>query len=60
MCDETAATLRTLLGAGFSPRSVVEAVLADDLSLLRRESAFSVQLQPPDDPDQQQTRVAPH
>jgi hypothetical protein len=40
-------TIRNLTDAGFEPRSVVDAVEADDYSKLRHTGLFSVQLQPP-------------
>lgn len=42
-----AATIRTLVDAGFEPKSVVAAVDADDRSLLVHTGLYSVQLQPP-------------
>jgi hypothetical protein len=42
-----AATIRQLVDAGFTPESVVAAVNAQDMSLLRHTNLFSVQLQPP-------------
>ena len=43
------ATLRTLLLAGYDPESVVEFIRTNDLSELRHEGQYPVQLQPPDD-----------
>jgi phage portal protein BeeE len=43
-----ASTIRQLTDAGFTADSVVAAVEADDLSLLRHSGLFSVQLLPPD------------
>jgi hypothetical protein len=42
-----AQTIRTLTDAGYEAESVVAAVDADDLSLLKHSGLFSVQLQPP-------------
>ena len=42
-----AATMRQLLDAGFEPKSVVAALLAEDFGLLKHTGLFSVQLQPP-------------
>jgi hypothetical protein len=49
---KSAATIKALLSAGYAPRSVVDAVMADDLSKLRHEGRFSVRLQPPPDEDE--------
>jgi len=43
----TAATINALLAAGWSPESALQAVLAEDLSLLVHSGLMSVQLQPP-------------
>ncbi len=43
-----ASTIRQLTDAGFEAASVVAAVEADDLSLLKHSGLFSVQLLPPD------------
>lgn len=51
MCDGSVATIKVLLDAGYNPQSVVDAVLAADLTLLRHEGRNPVQLQPPDDED---------
>lgn len=55
-----AATINVLIMAGFTPETIVKAVLARDMSLLRHSGLYSVQLQepgaeapeddPPDDP----------
>ena len=45
-----AATIRQLIDAGFSPDSVVAAVNADDMSLLKHSGLYSVQLQKPGQP----------
>ncbi|MFE7868840.1 phage portal protein [Micromonospora humida] len=42
-----AQTVRQLIEAGFEPRSVVAAVEAEDMNLLRHTGMTSVQLQPP-------------
>jgi hypothetical protein len=42
-----ATTIRNLVDAGFEPATVVKAVDADDLTLLKHTDLFSVQLQPP-------------
>lgn len=42
-----AQTIRTLVDAGFEPKSVVAAVEADDRTLLTHSGLYSVQLQPP-------------
>ncbi|WP_433445657.1 phage portal protein [Nonomuraea sp. CA-141351] len=46
--SKKAATIRTLSDAGFEPASVVAAVEADDLNLLKHSGLYSVQLLPPD------------
>lgn len=40
-------TIRELVNAGFTAESVVKAVLADDMSILKHTGLFSVQLQAP-------------
>ena len=40
-------TIRSYTDAGFTPESVVAAVAADDIRLLKHSGLFSVQLQPP-------------
>lgn len=42
-----AQTIRTLVDAGYEAQTCVDAVLAEDFSLLRHSGLFSVQLQPP-------------
>lgn len=42
-----AATIKTLVDAGFTPESVVSAVVAGDFQQLKHTHLFSVQLQPP-------------
>lgn len=42
-----AQTIRALTDAGYTAESVVAAVMAEDMSLLRHSGLFSVQLQPP-------------
>ena len=42
-----AISVRQLTDAGYDPASVVAAVIADDLSLLKHSGLYSVQLQPP-------------
>ncbi len=42
-----AAAIRALTDAGYTAESVVDAVMADDLTLLVHSGLFSVQLQPP-------------
>lgn len=42
-----AQAIRSLTEAGYQPDSVVQAVMADDYSLLTHTGVFSVQLQPP-------------
>lgn len=42
-----AASLRQLVDAGWEPESVVAAVEAEDMTLLRHSGLYSVQLQPP-------------
>jgi phage portal protein BeeE len=44
---EQAQTIRQLVDAGYEPASVVAAVQAEDMSLLKHTGLFSVQLQPP-------------
>jgi portal protein len=46
-----AATISSLIATGFTPESAVEAVLAEDFSLLKHSGLVSVQLQPPGGPD---------
>lgn len=40
-------TVRTLVDAGYEPETVVAAVEAEDMTLLRHSGLYSVQLQPP-------------
>jgi hypothetical protein len=40
-------TIKALIDAGHEPKSVVTAVMADDMSKLKHTGLFSVQLQPP-------------
>jgi len=47
-----AQTVRYLVDAGYKPDSVIEAVEAEDLSLLEHSGLFSVQLQPAGAPKQ--------
>jgi hypothetical protein len=49
----TAATINALLAAGWTPESSLQAVLAEDLSLLKHSGLMSVQLQAPGAQDQQ-------
>lgn len=42
-----ASTIRQLTDAGYTPESTVEAIEAEDFSLLEHSGLFSVQLQPP-------------
>jgi hypothetical protein len=42
-----AGTINTLISAGYTPETVIEAVLAEDFSLLIHSGMMSVQLQPP-------------
>jgi phage portal protein BeeE len=42
-----AATISSLISSGFTPESSVEAVMAEDFSLLKHSGLVSVQLQPP-------------
>lgn len=42
-----AATISSLVSAGYTPDSVVQAVIADDFELLKHTGLFSVQLLPP-------------
>ncbi|MFC3986800.1 phage portal protein [Streptosporangium jomthongense] len=42
-----ATTIRTLVDAGYIPKSVVAAVEAEDMTLLEHSGLYSVQLQPP-------------
>jgi phage portal protein BeeE len=42
-----ALTIESLIRAGFEPLSIVAAVAADDLALLKHTGLYSVQLQPP-------------
>ena len=45
--QKDAMTMRTLVDGGFDPQSVIDAVTAGDLTLLRHTGTVSVQLQPP-------------
>jgi hypothetical protein len=45
--QKDALTMRTLVDGGFDPQSVIDAVTAGDLTLLRHTGSVSVQLQPP-------------
>jgi phage portal protein BeeE len=45
--ERQAVTMRQLVDAGFVPSTVVDAVLAEDYSLLVHSGLYSVQLQPP-------------
>lgn len=45
--SEQASTISSLISAGYTPDSVVEAVDAEDWTLLEHTGLFSVQLQPP-------------
>jgi phage portal protein BeeE len=47
---QQAVTIRQYVDAGYEPKSVVEAVQANDLSLLKHTGLFSVQLQKPGEP----------
>jgi hypothetical protein len=42
-----AQSMKALIDAGFEAESVIAAVTADDLTLLKHTGLFSVQLQPP-------------
>jgi hypothetical protein len=42
-----AASIRQLVDAGYKPESVVKAVEAENMTLLKHSGLFSVQLQPP-------------
>jgi hypothetical protein len=46
-----AGTINTLIAAGYTPDTVVLAVMAEDFSLLAHSGMMSVQLQPPGGPD---------
>lgn len=46
-----ASTINTLISAGYTPESVVSAVLAEDFSKLKHSGMMSVQLQPPGKPE---------
>jgi hypothetical protein len=50
-----AGTINTLISAGYTPESVVKAVLAEDFSLLEHSGMMSVQLQAPGAQDGQKT-----
>lgn len=45
-------SFRALLDAGYSQESIVEAALADDLSLLQHSAPYRVQLQDPEGNDE--------
>jgi hypothetical protein len=53
-----ASTIRQLVDAGYETASVVTAVEAEDMSLLKHTGLFSVQLQPPR-PEQVQSELEP-
>lgn len=64
IANTQAETINRLVTAGFKPETIVQAVLAEDYSLLQHTGLFSVQLQPPQDgtqpvlpPDQQAGRA---
>jgi hypothetical protein len=42
-----AATVASLVNAGYKPESVIKALLAEDWGLLQHTGLYSVQLQPP-------------
>lgn len=46
-----AGTINTLISAGYTPDTVVAAVMAEDFSLLKHSGMMSVQLQPPGKPE---------
>lgn len=54
-----ASTMRQLMDAGFLADSVVAAVEADDLSLLKHSGLFSVQLMPPNRTQPEATETPP-
>lgn len=45
--NKQAQTIRALVDAGYEPKSVIDAVDAEDWTLLKHTGLFSVQLQPP-------------
>jgi hypothetical protein len=47
VASQKATAMNTLVGAGFEPDSVVQAVESGDLTLLKHSGLVSVQLQPP-------------
>ncbi len=47
-----AQTVRYLVDSGFEPDSVIEAIIAEDMSLLQHSGLYSVQLQPANAPKQ--------
>jgi phage portal protein BeeE len=51
--SQQAATLSSLVDAGFTPESAIKAVVNDDMSLLVHSGLMSVQLQPPGTQPQQ-------
>lgn len=53
-----AAAISSLITSGYEAQSVVNAVVAEDLSLLRHTGLFSVQLQPPGQNQQQDQPIA--
>ena len=53
-----AQVMRTLIDAGFEPKSVTEAVIAGDFSRLQHTGLYSVQLQPPNRDANNQTSPA--
>ena len=53
-----AAAIRQLVDAGYEADSVVQAILADDMALLKHSGLFSVQLQEPGAQDQAATAPA--
>jgi hypothetical protein len=46
-----AGTINTLISAGYTPETVIKAVMAEDFSLLKHSGMMSVQLQPPGNPE---------
>ena len=45
--NRNAQTIRTLVDAGYTPETAVQAVVAGDMTLLEHSGLYSVQLQPP-------------
>jgi len=57
--DIKSRSIRTLVDGGYTPETVVKAVMAEDMSLLKHSGLYSVQLQPPGTTAAPETVTAP-